>query len=609
MRRITSHTVLLSGLLLAGCGAAAQDDSLRPRPLDSFLLNRKGLIGDLAKNLLADKGTNGSVPQRTDSRFVIYTGKTIRNIYIQPLDFGVAIGDTTKALNNKLTHFINDVHYDTREKVVRNHLFFREGSSLVPLMLAINERHLRDLSFIQEAQFIIRPVPGDLSSVDIIVLTKDAFSLSGGAKLSHADRGELEMQQDNFLGYGDRIQGAYFFDAQRRDKSSWSAAFTRRNIKGSFIDISAGHRDFHPSFVTGKPEEAFTWVSLLRPLVHPYMRWTYAAEFSDHNNRNQYAPDSTYQAYMRYRYLQGDVWGGINIRVSDEANTGWYSWLISARMLHKQFEERPLSYAGKYYYRFVNFTALLGSVSLFRQDFYKANYIYGFGRNEDVPEGMETSLVSGLTWKDGLSRPYVGLDAQWYHFTRSRQYLRYTIRAGSYWYKRGPEDIALLGNIDYFSKLHLLGTKWKHRNFFNASFGRQWNYRVNEPLLVESRYGLPGFKNNDRAGDLRGTVRGESVFFSPWMLLYFRMAPFVFGSGTVFRYADLGTIRTPVYTAVGGGLRIQNESLVFGTIEIKGTYYPRKDFSGVQWRLDLSTNLRYRFNTLFIRKPEIITVN
>ena len=53
---------------------------------------------------------------------------------------------------------------------------------------------------------------------------------------------------------------------------------------------------------------------------------------------------------------------------------------------------------------------MLGSISIFRQDFYKTQYVYGFGRNEDVPEGVDFSLTGGWTNKNNRVRPYTGLD-------------------------------------------------------------------------------------------------------------------------------------------------------------------------------------------------------
>jgi hypothetical protein len=128
-------------------------------------------------------------------------------------------------------------------------------------------------------------------------------------------------------------------------------------------------------------------------------------------------------------------------------------------------------------------------------------------------------------------------------------------------------------------------------------------------LFVEGIYGIDNFKNNNRAGDMRITAKAESVFFSPWSILYFKMAPFVFGSTTMFRHDTLGVAKNKIYSALGGGIRIRNESLVLGTIELKGVYFPRKDLYNNRYSIELTTNLRFKYFQNFIRRPEFVQMN
>src|SRR5690242_2521012 len=103
----------------------AQGDSVKRRSLDSFLLRQKGLLGQLAQSILVD--TSQDEPknvQRIDQLYQRYEGRGIRSITIQTLPFGVSIGDTTKKINNLLTHLADDLHYKSRDYVIRNNLFF-----------------------------------------------------------------------------------------------------------------------------------------------------------------------------------------------------------------------------------------------------------------------------------------------------------------------------------------------------------------------------------------------------------------------------------------------------------------------------------------------------
>jgi hypothetical protein len=125
-------------------------------------------------------------------------------------------------------------------------------------------------------------------------------------------------------------------------------------------------------------------------------------------------------------------------------------------------------------------------------------------------------------------------------------------------------------------------------------------------LFINSKYGIPEYGNLSQGGTFRGSFKGESVFFSPWSIASFRFAPFVFSNIAVFSPYDS---HTRLFTAVGGGLRTGSESLIFGTIELKGYYFPQRNLSNDRFRFDVSTNVRFKYKTQFVQKPDFIEIN
>jgi len=613
MKTTFLQLVFLTLLLASAQRLFAQTDSTSRMTVDSFIRKQKGFIGGLAKNLLKDtlKEEVSPVLQRNDEPFRRYDGLHVRKIIVRTLDFGISIGDTTKALNNKLTRLVNHLHSNTADKSIRKNIFFSKGSKLSALLLGANERHLRDLPFIQDAKISVLPVLGT-DSADVLVLTKDVYSLSGGLNIGSINKVEVRVQEDNLFGHGDGLQAQSLYDLERKRTFGYGGEFVKRNIGGSFIDGYVGFKNFARSFTTGAPEEKTTYIRVIKPLVHPYMKWTYALEASQHETENMYSTDSIYFADARYKYQQFDAWAGWNINgdaLWEKNDPERLNWLIGLRVVNKHFGYRPENYSGKYFYRYSNMSAVLGALSIFKQNFYKTQYIYGFGRNEDVPVGVDFSLTGGLTENAERRRPYIGLDYQRYFFTQREHYVHFTVRTGTYLYKKKLEDVALLAGMEYFSRLRNLSKRWKQRMFINASIGRQIGYRLNEPLLMESKYGLQGFRNDDVGGNLRATAKAETVFYSPWAPLLFKLAPFVFGSTTVFQVADEGTDKRKLYSAVGGGLRTRNESLIFGTIELRAMYFTQPTFYNERWRIEFNTNIRFAYNKQFIKRPEIVDVN
>jgi hypothetical protein len=592
----------------------AQDDSSKPKKLDSFLLRQKGIIGQLAQSILADTAEPESKTlQRIDQIYQRYNGRVIRDIIIRTLPFGVPIGDTTKRINNMLTHLADDLHYKSRDYVIYNNLFFKKNDKFSSFLIADNERHLRDLVFIQDAKIIVTPVDRKRDSVDIVVLTKDILSLGGSIDMRGVKNTSVTLKEDNHLGWGDRLQLGVLHDADRKKSVGLSGEYIKRNIAGTFIDASVGYSGYSDALVSGRREETRTYVQLIKPLVHSYMFWTYAASFSLHKAMNMYLSDSAFKADFDYKYTVSDIWAGWNItaeRIFKRNRNDRLRALLSARILNQQFVYKPDRFKQEYFYPYADLTATLGAISLYRQVFYRTQYIYGFGRNEDVPEGGETTVTAGWTKKNGIERPYVGVEYQRYFFNHTEHYFNFAVRLGSFLNKGSLQDASALGSIEYFSRLNEWGTKWKQRIFVTASYTQQFNTLLDGPLFAESQYGLPGFGNNNLPGERRVTAKVESVFFSPWTMLYFKIAPFLFTNATYFKQHNLdATVENKFYPSLGGGFRIRNESLTFGTIEARAHYFPDKSFMKDSWLFEFNTNLRFKYNKDFIKRPDFVEVN
>jgi hypothetical protein len=64
-----------------------------------------------------------------------------------------------------------------------------------------------------------------------------------------------------------------------------------------------------------------------------------------------------------------------------------------------------------------------------------------------------------------------------------------------------------------------------------------------------------------------------------------------------------------IFSSIGGGTRIRNESLIFGTVELKGFYFPRTNLQVNPWNLAITTNLKFKYNSNLISRPDFVQVN
>ncbi len=558
------------------------------------------------KNAEEDLNTKGII--RNDEPFLEYQGFIIRNIMIARLPFGTPIADSAKKVVTTLTKFANTLHHTTRSSVIENNLFFNKNDTIKPYLLADNVRFIRQLPYIQDASFIIVPVVGSNDSVDVLVRVKDLFSISGAIGSIGLKRSDIEVREDDIGGYGNALAFQTLYDNQRKKNFGFGVGYTQRNIGGSFINGEVGYKSFYSS-ITGPKEENYYYFNLSKPLANRYMRWTYEFNSSYHSTRDVYGRDSAYYTDSRYKYYNVEAWAGYNI------NSKGYTIvqenhelrkLIGLRIIDRKFQEIPLKYISNYYWRYADLTGVLASLTFYRQNFYKAQYIYGFGRNEDIPEGLNLTLTAGYTKKQNVLRSFVGFNYERSFFNNKNNYVSYTIRAEGNLKGSSVEDINFLGGIVYFDHLKNLGPKWKQRFFLNFDVAQQVNTILNEPLLLGSKYGLPEYGHRDIGGTLRATVKAESVFFSPLSIASFRFAPFIFANASLFSpyLAD-----AHIYSSVGGGIRSRNESLVFGTFELKGYFFPGKNYYHESFRFDISTDIRFKYDAQLIKKPDFIQIN
>jgi len=583
---------------------------VKENPDTFFLAKKKGLLGQLGKSIAKDPDVPDAI--KIVNPFIVHTGKTIRNLYLLRLGFERNIFDTIVIKNNFGAIVANGLHTNTTKKIIRNNLFFKQGEKIQPYLLADNERHLREQVYIQDARILIDTIAGVIDSVDVIVITKDIFPLGIGLDIGSPTKGKIQIANENVWGSGSRLSFSTLYDKDRNPKFGFDAGFLKRNIKGSFIDWSVGFESYRSAFNSGRNEESFIYTHFERPLVTPYIPWIGAADFSLNKTNNNYVSDSLYNSDYKYSYRNVDVWYGYNFGSQKLLYKNMQTRVrkfIAVRTLYQQFTDIPIKNHTIYDYRYANITGLLSSLSIFKQETYRANFIYGFGRNEDVPEGFSASLIGGWTRKEDRNRPYFGIDALKNHFNKKGFYSTYTFKVGGYLYSKRLEDIDILFNVDHFTRLRKLGGKWLNRNFFSAGFTKQINPVLNQPINLNSIFGLPYFWGNPGPADLRGTIKGETVFFNMQKFWGFRMAPFVFADMSMLTPINQPFKKSSLYSSIGTGVRTRNENLTLGTIELRVYYFPKTLPGMKNFKVEIGTNIRFKYNTTFIRKPDFVIPN
>lgn len=542
-----------------------------------------------------------------------YEGKRIRSIQIEQKHFGTSITNTSNLKKDALTKFTDKLHNKTNENTIRKNLFIKEQEVLDPLVIAYNEKWLRDLPYIQDARILASISTVDTNEVDIYIITKDIFPIGGSFNIRNANSYTASLSTNNANDGGNAFTLNHNFEKNREINTGWGFDYTNRNLKGSFTDITLGAKSFSPNEANGDLSESTVYIRGNRPLLTPNSKWTWGFDWNNANNENVFPnkwSDSLFNSYYNYDLKHFDAWLGYQLfsnRIALAANNVHY--FIQVRFLENIFKQRPTDYLAQIDKNYQNIEASLASFTLFKQKIIRTQYLYGFGRNEDLPTGKSMVITSGNYRREQSSLPYVGIKLENYKLLSNENYRHLTLSAGSSYADAQLQDVRFIASIEQINKLRYLESGYKYRSIINISFTQTLKNKFNEALLISSSYGIPQLNKERIYGGTRITANWESVWYNSRSFYGFRTSPFAFGNITYLRTVGQPIDKGDIYTSIGSGMRIRNENLIFGTIELRAFYFPRTNLQVSPWNISLITNLRYKYNSSIISKPDFVQIN
>lgn len=539
---------------------------------------------------------------KSEAAFIPYEGKIIRNIILRHIDFQRTVYDTTKNIKNTITRLGNKLHSTSKDWVIRDNLFIRENRALNPYKLADNERHLRDLDFLLDAKFYVIPLHQSPDSVDIVVLTRDVFSL-GGTVSPSTSRTRLRVYDANLGGWGQRVQFNGLIQPDRNPNFNYEFLYTKNSIGGSFINGTVGYTQLNTGSSYGEEEEKAYYVRFNRPLVSPYTRYAGGMELSKNWSENFFNINDS--LFRDYRYIINDFWIGYNIGVNSHQDRSRH--FIAIRAFDQHFTRAPLQERERQRPLYNDQTFVLASATFFKRDFYTTRYIYGFGRTEDVPYGRNISLTTGWARHRGIARPYFGVEAETSLVSRVGEFYTLAVRGGGY-ANDGLEDATVLLSGSLLSRLIAQG-QFLFRQSISMDYTRVFKQRTALPLDINHEFGLQYFRADSLWGTKRFHIQTETIAFSPWQPMGFRFAPFAFGEMAMIAENDRSIFYDKPYFGFGGGIRTRNENLIFGTVELRFIYYPRTIEDISSFNLRVTSNLRIKYSAGFVRAPGFISYN
>jgi hypothetical protein len=565
--------------------------------------------------------TGKSIPMTDSSRIYIfnniasltsYAGKRINSITIEQQNFLSSIDSKESNLKDIFSKIGNKLQSNSKKRAIRENIFFKEWDVFDPSIIAYNEKWLRDLSYIQDAKILAMITPYDTNQVDVIVVTKDLFSYGGELLINNKDAYAAKLNNINFLGTGNSIQINQNFENQRSPKSGWGYDVGLSNFLGTFISINAGVNQFGNNISNNVLSARKNYISVQRPILHPNSKWLGGMEYLETENENVFPGkwDTIFNQQLNYNLKHKDIWIGYQLtKQSKRIKLNEYKQFIQYRYLENDFRARPIDYLLQLDRNYQNLKANFLSFTLVRQSVYRTRYLYGLGRYEDLPIGQSLTWTTGYSQIEKDRSAYLGFKFEQYKLSKKENYNHVIANIATSYINKSLQDIRFLSSLEQFSKLKYLNNGLRYRQILNLSFTQTLKNKYNEALRINSIFGIPQLNREQIKGGTRLSANWETVLYNNRAIWGLKSAPFVFGNLTYIRAVGNPILKGDIYTAIGSGMRIRNENLIFGTIELKGFYFPRTNQQVSPWNFSLITNLRYKYNSNIVDKPNYVEIN
>ncbi|OFX82299.1 MAG: hypothetical protein A2W99_09610 [Bacteroidetes bacterium GWF2_33_16] len=540
-------------------------DSLRIRAAQNSITKRA-----LSLILVNQSSNNLQIYQEsknTEIYFEKYKGKTIRSIEFIGLNvFGPSLNNSLSSTTNWLQRTGNQTHIKTRNSILKNNLFFIEGDSIDPIQLADNEVLLRGLDFIKDAYIQIVEIPDNDEMVDILVITRDIWSIGFSVNFYNTSSGSIEVYENNLAGIGHRLEGSLFINTLYLPTSGFEFGYQIDNISNSFIKTRI---NYYNAFETER-----YGIEIWRRFHSYNTKYAGSAGIYQTSTIKDIKKTDTTLYNVRLNYSTQDFWFGrsFQLKTGNLLFRDRTRIVLGARFTSNYFYKGP-EVSERYNYLYHNNQVLIGTIAFAQKKYYKSNLIYGFGKIEDIPIGNLLQANVGYERDEFFKRTYIGANySAGFHFSNFG-YLNYKIDFGGFLYEKRLEQGVISLKTQYITNIHYLSSL-KHREFFSLNYTRGINRFNDENIYFDSNKDIWGFKSDYLFGQKKLAFHAESDAYTDLFIYNFRFVFFAFGDLGFIGPESKSIFKNKMYSGIGLGMRIRNENLVFKTLQFRFAFFP-----------------------------------
>jgi hypothetical protein len=531
---------------------------------------------------------------KSTSYFSQFEGKRIIDVRFFRLNpFGTSMTDTTLVPQKWIDRTGNRLHMNTTKSKLRMQLLFKTGDLVNPILMAENEKLMRDLNYLEDVSIILEPVDNNTEEVKVVVITKDKFEYAVNMNLS-PNNSDVEIINENIFGLGHRLNLGMAQQNAYLPQMGLYFSYHINNILGRFINSTFGYSDTYlkkgwnisaeREFLTSKEENAGGF------------------SFENISKYNRISENHPITLDSAIAYSSDDFWflhSFQNVRYPRNKTT------ISLRYYHQKINlTNGASFGQSQFYR--NHEFLITGLSFSKRYLYKNNQIYGYGVTEDIPYGHYYEIAAGLDKSQYGIWHYLSLSLSNAFIDMKGRYYSGRLAIDGFLDNGVIKQGTILASTNFFSnKFYAFGDPF--RTFLKIEFLGGINRFNEEYLTINGQYGIRDFYTSELRGRNRLKFNFETVRYLKLNFYNFKFTNYLFTDFAFLSDSPNTLFKNDFYVGIGAGLRIYNESLVFKIVDIRLTWFPLTPPEGIS---PIGTNLqgltKSRFDDFLGRKPEVI---
>lgn len=542
-----------------------------------------------------EAGDMGKNPIQPPS-YAAYEGKVIRSIHVETLHpFGYSIDDTGMIKPKLLPRIGNGLHVKSRGITIRNMLLVRQNQRFDSLLVRESERLVRTRNYVHDVGFTVRAVAPD--SVDIYIREIDSWSIIPDVMVS-STRQRFSLTDYNIMGMGHEWRNQMIWNSAT-NHYDFNTRYRVSNFRNTFITTTLVYgEDGYGEFTKGIAAE--------RPFFSAYTKWAGGVSLMQQIRYESLAavilPDA-----LKFKVNVQDYWIGKASQIlkgrSELSRTT--QLITSARYYLIRYVEKPdgMEEAEDV---FSDENLYLTSVGISTRTYVQDKYLFRYGVVEDIPVGKAFSVTTGLQFKNGDERSYLGARLAFgtYH---DWGYLSSGTEFGTFFKKGNAQQGSLSIGVNYFTKIGTVGN-YRFRQFVKTQAIFGFNRVATDVLTLNDGRGWGGFDSPTMMGTHRLLLTFQTQSYTPWNLIGFRFGPYLtYSCGMIGDDVD-GFKRSRVYSQFGLGVLIKNENLVFDAFQLSISFFPFIPGVGHNvYQFNSYSNTDFGITDFEVGKPSVVS--